>query len=512
MELDCRTLTKLREPNFIGINMNKFKTGIIVSIFLINLNAHSAQKQTKPNSLKLSAEFILWQARLDTQKLNREFESSYRLHKAIEQDDAQEVSNALQAFPALVNNDFLGRIKPLSYAVMLRSNQAFDTILAAGADLENTDPISGDCLLHTAAHFANLHATRKLIERGLSVTAQNKNGQIPLHNALQAENTEIETQEKLNLIDCLLSKAPHTINKQDKFGATVLHYAVIRNILPLICQCTENDIDTLIQDKQGWTAFDYAIFYKNVAAFEKVYDALRYNYCDKNLLIKLLQGACPQFDYNSDSKKLALRSNHDLAQRLHYDQDKLNKILIRAHKLGHLEIIILALQCGANINILNIHDFLYRAPAFVPYPPGNIIIAQGLIAAGADIHSTSRDMLDTPLHIACNRGHMATVQALIDAKAKVNSTNAYRNTPLHEASSRGHTATVQALIDAGADVTLKNEQNETALDIANRASGNKKSAVVQLLENEAAKKLAKCNVAEKELSEKKGIEHCCVLQ
>ena len=57
---------------------------------------------------------------------------------------------------------------------------------------------------------------------------------------------------------------------------------------------------------------------------------------------------------------------------------------------------------------------------------------------------------NSPLHIACVRGSLPEVQALLEAGADVNAAGELSNTPLHEAAGQGHIEVVRLLLAAGA--------------------------------------------------------------
>ncbi|MBB6593737.1 ankyrin repeat domain-containing protein [Ralstonia solanacearum] len=73
---------------------------------------------------------------------------------------------------------------------------------------------------------------------------------------------------------------------------------------------------------------------------------------------------------------------------------------------------------------------------------------------------------NSPIHVACVRGSVVEVQALLDGGANVNAIGELGNTPLHEAAGQGHIEVVRLLLAAGAVPLEPNEFGETALDIS----------------------------------------------
>ena len=73
---------------------------------------------------------------------------------------------------------------------------------------------------------------------------------------------------------------------------------------------------------------------------------------------------------------------------------------------------------------------------------------------------------DRPLHIACVRGKMDEIAALVGAGAEVNAPGDMANTPLHECVGQGHLMAVQFLLDHGASPSAKNEWGASPIDVA----------------------------------------------
>lgn len=73
---------------------------------------------------------------------------------------------------------------------------------------------------------------------------------------------------------------------------------------------------------------------------------------------------------------------------------------------------------------------------------------------------------NAPLHVACVRGSVDEVEALIDGGADLNIKGENGNTPLHEAAIQGHLDVVKVLIQNGARKDIVNDDGKSAFDVA----------------------------------------------
>ncbi len=177
----------------------------------------------------------------------------------------------------------------------------------------------------------------------------------------------------------------------------------------------------------------------------------------------------------------------------------LNKALLAASHIGHIDIVILLLDHGADVHAtheqdntsafqygvykkhLNILQLLIKRGVDVNQKGwrggtalhsgamyGHAKIIQFLIRNGAEINIFDQRGL-TPLHCASSCGHdTSIVQLLINEGADPNlgSSNPPCGAPLHQASFHGNIQVVQCLLDNGANVDLYSEELGTPLQAA----------------------------------------------
>ena len=73
---------------------------------------------------------------------------------------------------------------------------------------------------------------------------------------------------------------------------------------------------------------------------------------------------------------------------------------------------------------------------------------------------------ERPLDVACVRGLMEEIEALLEGGADINGTGEFGMTPLHEAVSQNHLHVVAYLLQKGARADLKNEWGQFPIDMA----------------------------------------------
>eukprot|EP00656_Telonema_subtile_P043668 TRINITY_DN4_c0_g1_i14.p1 TRINITY_DN4_c0_g1~~TRINITY_DN4_c0_g1_i14.p1 ORF type:complete len:356 (-),score=89.89 TRINITY_DN4_c0_g1_i14:152-1219(-) len=100
------------------------------------------------------------------------------------------------------------------------------------------------------------------------------------------------------------------------------------------------------------------------------------------------------------------------------------------------------------------------------YLPARLPVSLAVLRCEAAVQWES-----SALHYAAIKGHLAVVEALLQAKADLNARDKDGNTALHATVEKRHLAVVEALLEAQADVNQTNHGGRTALWMARESQG-----------------------------------------
>ena len=140
--------------------------------------------------------------------------------------------------------------------------------------------------------------------------------------------------------------------------------------------------------------------------------------------------------------------------------------LLDAASDGNIELIMQALNDGANVNAIRDTGETEKTPLHMAAFQGNNDIAELLIAKGANLEAMDRPNEGTPLFDAAQYGRKEVTELLIAKGADVNPKISRMGTPLHGAVRYEHKIIVELLITNGADVNAKYVDGRTLLDLA----------------------------------------------
>ncbi|KAL8737103.1 MAG: hypothetical protein Q9181_002023 [Wetmoreana brouardii] len=155
-----------------------------------------------------------------------------------------------------------------------------------------------------------------------------------------------------------------------------------------------------------------------------------------------------------------------------------NTPLAWASARGDHQSVDLLLKHGASLSIANDVD---AKPIHLAAQTGNINTIQALVKGGADINSVVRQTNMTPIHYAAEyQNSYGQIEGLASLGAHVDGRDYLEWTPLHWASWRGHLASLNALIDHGANINAKTLDGNASIMLA--VANNSHECVQRLIE------------------------------
>ena len=152
--------------------------------------------------------------------------------------------------------------------------------------------------------------------------------------------------------------------------------------------------------------------------------------------------------------------------------------LTAAASQGHVEIVRVLLQAGADVDVVGLRDTALAAAA----DSGHVDVVRTLLNAGATLDRLLPGN-DTALIRAARNGNEEIVAMLLAAGADADAQGMFGSTALMHAAERGRVKIVQLLVAAGADRDLRNFAGSNALGLAAAADRN---AIVEMLRARAS--------------------------
>jgi ankyrin len=361
-----------------------------------------------------------------------------------------------------------------------------------------------------------------LIDHGADVTAQNKDGDTPLHLALTPSNqspalsrlvlmeeTPKLTGGEVEVVRMLINRGAD-VTAQNKDRHTPLHLALIPSTWIWSQVLTEREVevvrmlidhgaDLTAQNKDGETPLHLASRRRQVAA--------------GRMLIDRGADITAQNKHRETPLHLALKENCvDVARMLIDHSADVNHVMVQnedgenplhlASRQGHPEIAHMLIERGPDLTVQNKHGLtpihlalsrssspLHHLPAVgTEWTQRRLEVARMLMEHGADI-ATLCNNKETPLHLASRYGevvvshvfigHVAYLGADVTVQNKPGLTATHvelsrLSSPLHRLSAVGTEWTrrrlevARMLIEHGADIAAQSNDKETPLHLASR--------------------------------------------
>ncbi|XP_069006024.1 CARD- and ANK-domain containing inflammasome adapter protein [Embiotoca jacksoni] len=254
--------------------------------------------------------------------------------------------------------------------------------------------------LHLSVHGGSLIIVQTLLEKGLDPNITGPKALTPLHLAVQGNRPDLVG---------LLLKAGAEVNAADQDGLTPLHIASQLGHADTVIQLIQGKANHRVKDMQGRTALHWAASSQS-----------------EGHVVDLLLSAKANPNTTDNKKQTAL---HLAAMEGKVDAVK----SLLSHKA----------KAGAK-------DMDGSTPLHYAAAGGHARVVSALLQSlnnkGIEDRNAWRK---TPLHSAAERGHDRVAVLLLEAGAKINTTDHSKDTPLHCAARSGHQEVVKRLVNWG---------------------------------------------------------------
>jgi len=312
------------------------------------------------------------------------------------------------------------KITPLSCAITAGHDQAVETLIALGADVNcklnwSLPGLDAGCsLLHIAVQKHNIAITDLLLKAGARVNISDDLGNTPLHVA--AADTK-DTDMLSFLLNHPSLKKSETKGKEDRGKPSKDRRKYNKKYI--------EKLEVNAKNKRGETAMAQAITSKNQPAVKVLVD----HGCNIN-----------EFD------------NRRYTQ-LHH-----------AAQWGNDTVCMLLLEAGADVDAG--HDQYACTPLQVACEHGNYTVVNILLEFGANSKVLTKAH-QTLLHLAAGTKDSAVLDELLDRGLQIDAMSNNNETPLMIAARKGSLDCLQMLLQRGADMNIQSPPTgETALHIA----------------------------------------------
>jgi ankyrin repeat protein len=406
------------------------------------------------------------------------------LHWAVHFNDADLVIRLLEAGASVaVANDY--GATPMSEAAIAANPEVLGALLRAGADVDSPNA-DGQTALMVIARGGNTAAAKVLIDAGADVNArEQRKGQTALmwavaqsHPAmvelLLAHGAEVDARSTVNEWERMVTAEPRQKNLMPG-GFTPLLYAARQGCLECAKQLVEAGAQVDLTDPDGVTPLLLALLNAH-------FDTAKY----------LLEAGAMvnKWDFWGRTPLYAAVDFNTLPHGGRPDRPSLDDTTA-------LAMIDILLEAGANPNAQLKLFPPYRSlrmdrgadaildigttPLLRAARGADVVAIERLVAAGALIDLPQRDGI-TPLMAAVGAGAssidtrgkfrtaveaLETADALLEAGAAIDQTDARGRTALHYAAAAGYTDVALLLVERGANLTVADADGVTPVDAAN---------------------------------------------
>ncbi|KAF5281785.1 hypothetical protein FQR65_LT14532 [Abscondita terminalis] len=341
--------------------------------------------------------------------------------------------------------------------------------------------------LHFAASFADFGIMSKLLDRGLDINLENKNGETPLIVAfrerrwmiaelLMSRGADVNTTENENERTCLhyvagsvqdklmvaLLEKGCDVNAQQRDGSTALMEAIWQKKYVMVKELLDHGADPNISNDDGRNALHYASETNSkilIAVIDKIVDVNERSGNDQTALLIAVHGG------RYDLARIILEHG-----ALDLPGEDGNTCLHYAAANGIIDLIELIVYKLGNIDCVN-HDG--NTPLMLAYKHNQDEAAHLLLHLGADISLINNDGNSCILLVPLNDHHTKNTMNLMERGANVFSEDTKGNTCLHLAAASDDDALMLTLLAKGFDPNKKNNEGDNCLQVAIQNSSMK---------------------------------------
>ena len=405
------------------------------------------------------------------------------LHWAVHHDDADLVSRLLEAGANVAAANDYGAT-PMSEAAVAANPAVLAALLKAGADVDSPNA-DGQTALMVVARGGNTAAARTLIEAGADVNAREQRkdqtalmwavaqSQPEMVKLLLEHGAEVDARSTVNEWERMVTAEPRQKNLMPG-GFTPLLYAARQGCLDCAKQLIAAGAKVDLTDPDGVTPllsallnahFDTAKYLLEAGAMVNKWDfwgrTPLYAAVDFNTVP---HGGRPDRPSLDDTSSLAMidillkagaNPNAQLKLFPPYRSLRMDRGADAILDIGTTPL--LRAARGADIAAI---ERLVKAGALIDLPQRDGLTPMVAVGAGANSIDT-RGKFRTAVEA------LATADALLEAGAAIDQTDARGRTALHYAAAAGYTDVALLLVDRGANLAAADADGVTPVDAAN---------------------------------------------
>ncbi|MCM1002429.1 ankyrin repeat domain-containing protein, partial [Wolbachia pipientis] len=372
---------------------------------------------------------------------------------------------------------------PILYAAQSGKWGVVKLLISNGAKFNNEITYQGTPL-HFAAQGGNLDIAQFLLDEGAAIESQDKDDKKPLDLAVEAG--------RLNVAKLLLDRGA-SVNAKDKNDRTPLDLATKGDMIELLKRA-QMDQGLSINAREGTfdKVEDLIAQGANLEAKDNNDNTPLHNACNNghfNVAKYLIEKGASLKAKNKDNKTPLELADHkgyiNIVEMIKQIQSGLDEELLSAVKNGDPNKVDDLVSHGASLEVKdsNGNTLLHYASQ-----NGHLKVVEYLIEKGASLKAKNKDG-NTPLDLAVkenikeflkkaqsglnkellavvNGDDLNRVKALVSQGASLEAKDNSDNTPLHNACNNGHVKVVEYLVEEGASLKVKNKDGETPLHVA----------------------------------------------